>query len=327
MNIAVYTIAKNEEHNVAAFMESVEGVDTYVLDTGSTDKTVDLLKQHGAKVEQKIITPWRFDNARNEALEMIPDSVDVCVSIDMDETLEAGWVDKLKKEWSGNIGNYVYVASWANKEKTIPAVVTPRTRIHSRRGFEWHRRIHEVIRALNPNEIKHCDTSIVVKHYQNDIPRNYSIALDVLIEEDPQDSDARLQRAGELFEKKEWKKSLEDYVAYLKLTSDDDRHVVRNRRANAFVAMAYCQLHLNDIDSAYRSFLHGVANDPFSREAWTHLAGFMHDNKNVPLAYGAAMTADKIKEAPYFVAKDSFCWGDYPKELANSCFGILLGGK
>jgi hypothetical protein len=43
MQTAIYTIAKNEAHNVAAFMKAADGAPVYVLDTGSTDDTVNLL--------------------------------------------------------------------------------------------------------------------------------------------------------------------------------------------------------------------------------------------------------------------------------------------
>ena len=50
-----------------------EADDICVLDTGSTDDTVERLKARGAHVEQKIIAPWRFDVARNKSLKLIPD--------------------------------------------------------------------------------------------------------------------------------------------------------------------------------------------------------------------------------------------------------------
>ena len=42
-----------------------EADDICVLDTGSTDDTVEKLRARGAHVEQKIIAPWRFDVARS----------------------------------------------------------------------------------------------------------------------------------------------------------------------------------------------------------------------------------------------------------------------
>ena len=49
--ICVYAIAKNEEQFVDRWYESVKNADKiYVLDTGSTDNTVQKLKSHGVIV-------------------------------------------------------------------------------------------------------------------------------------------------------------------------------------------------------------------------------------------------------------------------------------
>lgn len=327
MKAAIYTIAKNEEHNVAAFMAAAEGADVYVLDTGSTDKTVDLLKQHGAYVEQKTITPWRFDVARNEALAMVPSSVDACVSLDMDEVIESGWQQKLKEQWQGTLGDYQYIPEWKNKEKTEPLVVCNRTRIHARHGFEWHRKIHEIVRPINGTTPKLFLTDILVKHYQNDKQRHYCYALDELIEEYPDDMDARLQRAGEMYQKQEWKKALDDYLFFIYRQIADQHPQVRYKKSVSWVASAYCYFNLGNTEMAYRSFLFAAAEYPESREAWTNLAHLLSQTNNIPLAYGAAMTAQKITSIESFMAKDVACWGDYPKQIANDCFGKLLGGK
>ena len=66
--ICVYAICKNEEKFVNRWVESMkEADDIYVLDTGSTDNTVEKLKELKINVNQKIIKPWRFDTARNES--------------------------------------------------------------------------------------------------------------------------------------------------------------------------------------------------------------------------------------------------------------------
>lgn len=69
MKICVYAICKDEAQFVSRWVDSMSEADEiYVLDTGSTDQTVALLKERGVIVEQKVITPWRFDVARNESL-------------------------------------------------------------------------------------------------------------------------------------------------------------------------------------------------------------------------------------------------------------------
>ena len=94
--VCVYAICKNESQFVDRFMDSMsEADDICVLDTGSTDDTVERLKARGAHVEQKIIAPWRFDVARNKSLKLIPKDADICCCIDLDEQFQPGWREKL----------------------------------------------------------------------------------------------------------------------------------------------------------------------------------------------------------------------------------------
>lgn len=51
--ICVYTICKNEEQFVDRWMDSMSEADMIVVtDTGSTDRTVEKLKERGAVVHQ-----------------------------------------------------------------------------------------------------------------------------------------------------------------------------------------------------------------------------------------------------------------------------------
>ena len=72
--ICVYAISKNEEHFAKTWMESMSEADqVIVLDTGSTDGTVEQLQACGAEVHTAHIEPWRFDTARNRSLSLVPD--------------------------------------------------------------------------------------------------------------------------------------------------------------------------------------------------------------------------------------------------------------
>ena len=72
--VCVYAIAKDEEKNVEKWVKSMSPADhIIVLDTGSTDNTVELLSSLGVEVHQKIYDHFRFDVARNDCLDLIPD--------------------------------------------------------------------------------------------------------------------------------------------------------------------------------------------------------------------------------------------------------------
>ena len=92
MKIVVYAICKNEEKFVRRWMASMSEADqVVVLDTGSDDGTVELLTGLGARVEREIISPWRFDTARNRSLELVDEDTDICVCTDLDEVFHPGW--------------------------------------------------------------------------------------------------------------------------------------------------------------------------------------------------------------------------------------------
>ena len=61
-----------------------------VLDTGSTDDTVQLLEECGVEVHQKIYEHFRFDTARNDSMDLIPEEYNIKVCTDLDERFEPG---------------------------------------------------------------------------------------------------------------------------------------------------------------------------------------------------------------------------------------------
>src|ERR1700719_472229 len=101
MKIAVYTIARNEAAHAERWANSAVDADyRIVADTGSTDDTVERLTKAGVTVHRIAIRPWRFDDARNAAMALIPADVDVCLSMDMDEYLSPGWRSELEAAWT-----------------------------------------------------------------------------------------------------------------------------------------------------------------------------------------------------------------------------------
>ena len=77
MKVVVYAICKNEAQFVRRWMDSMSEADrVVVLDTGSTDETVSLLRGRGAEVTEETIVPWRFDTARNRSLDLVPEDAE-----------------------------------------------------------------------------------------------------------------------------------------------------------------------------------------------------------------------------------------------------------
>jgi len=138
MKIAVYTIALNEEKFVERWYNCVKDADYLLIaDTGSTDRTVKVAKSLGINVYNISIKPWRFDVARNTALALLPDDIDLCISLDMDEVISDGWRKELEKT-TGNQITYI----WENSKQGKSMIAN---KIHSRHGYSWKFLVHEAI--------------------------------------------------------------------------------------------------------------------------------------------------------------------------------------
>src|ERR1700730_10500875 len=92
--LSVCMIVKDEEPNLARAIDSVRefAFEVIVVDTGSTDRSVDIARERGAKVA---FFPWTgdFSDARNHAIGLA--SGDWILSLDADEAatepLRVGW--------------------------------------------------------------------------------------------------------------------------------------------------------------------------------------------------------------------------------------------
>ena len=109
--ISAYIISKNEENNIARAIGSVLWMDeVIVLDSGSTDKTVDIAEKLGAKVSQ---APFRnFVEQKNRAMDLCSGEWDF--NLDADEEVTSELKHSLMKVISreeGANGTAVYSVS------------------------------------------------------------------------------------------------------------------------------------------------------------------------------------------------------------------------
>lgn len=140
MKVAVYGVAKNEENNVKAWYESTKNADYhFILDTGSTDKTIEVAKSFGINIVSAFFMPWDETMAKNVALSLLPSDIDYCVNMDLDQKMQSeDWREQLVNNNAQDYDlvehNLIDNTDFVNKELNTMS----RRSIHNRKNSYWH---------------------------------------------------------------------------------------------------------------------------------------------------------------------------------------------
>lgn len=305
MKVAVYTVALNEEAFVARWATSARDADYIVLaDTGSTDRTVEIARELGVIVHTITCKPWRFDDARNAALALLPDA-DWVIALDMDEVLAPGWRAALEAvPASVTRPRYEYTWSW-NTDGT-PGLQYLGDKIARRYGYRWKHPVHEVLVAYGAPEVQgECALQI---HHHPDATKSrgqYLPLLALSVHEDPHDDRNAFYYARELFFHAQYEQAAAEFQRHLALP----RAVWAPERA---ASMRYLHKITGDVDWLHRA----IHEAPGRREALVELAQDHYRQQDWQGVYDAATTALTITERPLEYLCEAFAWNHTPHDLA-----------
>jgi glycosyltransferase involved in cell wall biosynthesis len=299
MKIAVTTIAKNEEAHAERWVESARDADClFVCDTGSSDNTVECLRDSGVEVKEIDINPWRFDYARNLALTLTP-PVDYVITLDMDEVLLPGWREAL--ESAPEADQYTYDYQWSDE------VFFRGNRCFRRNGFYWKHPVHEVVAPIYSNlttTVEYGGFSIVHLPDASKPRSQYLPLLALGVKESPDDDRLAHYYGRELYFTGDWDKAREELVRHIEIS-----------KWPAERAQSY--RYLAKMDSfPERWLLRAIAESPDRREPWIDLI-HLYKSHGLPVDSLVAR-ALTIQERPVDYMSEATAWDDtYVKGLGS----------
>lgn len=309
MKVVVYAITKNEEKFVNRWCESMKEADEiYVLDTGSDDDTVKLLRDNGVNVVVKEIKPWRFDVARNESLNLVPDDVDVCVCTDLDEVFVSGWRNELEKVWKKGINRLRYVYNWSLDKDNKPVISFYGEKIHSRNGYRWTHPVHEVLTFDGNNERFELTDNVIINHYPDSSKSrgSYLPLLELSVKEAPMDDRNMHYLGREYMYYSRWNDCIETLIKHLKLPSA----TWRDERCASMRFIARSYVNLGRYDEA-RIWLEKAKEEaPYLRDPYVEMALLEYRVGNDMEVIKNCILALQIKKNTMTYINESFCW-DY----------------
>jgi len=223
--VSLCMIVKNEADNLADCIGSVGDfpAEIIVVDTGSTDHTVEIAKSLGAKV-------YRFDwiddfaAARNESIRHA--TGDWVFWMDADDRLEPNGAAKLKQAVvSGKADVYMCrVVSHGKGAGSADAVVEHFRLFRNGLGLKFHGALHESIApdvidlglvvARTNIEVRHTGYSIDIEDYKAKARRNMAI-INAELKKNPDDLYWRYHRAASLSILGDPEQAAADYEAVL----------------------------------------------------------------------------------------------------------------
>ena len=319
--VCVYAICKNEEKFVDRWVDSMCEADAiYVLDTGSSDSTVDKLKERNVNVISKSIEPWRFDVARNESLELVPTDCDICVCTDLDEVFEKGWRSKLESIWKDDTTRLSYNYNWSLDINNKPIVNFYIEKIHSRKDYKWTHPVHEVLTYIGEkNENKIITDEVTVNHYPDNTKSrsSYLPLLELSVKEEPMD-DRNVHYLGrEYMYYGMWDKSIDTLIRHLSLPTA----TWKDERSASMRFIARCYSNLSRYEEARMWLDKAINESPYLRDPFVERALLEYKLSNWEEVEKYCNKALEIKTHTKSYINEPFSWDHTVYDLLSlSCF-------
>ena len=318
--VCVYAICKNEEKFINRWYNSMKEADEiYVLDTGSTDNSLNIFKSLGIKVQQKIITPWRFDVARNESLDLVPMDTDICVCTDLDEVFESGWRNKLEKLWDNNIDRLAYNYNWLLDENNTPKVNFYIEKIHKRNDYRWIHPVHEILEYTNnKTENKLYTDDITLNHYpdNNKSRSSYLPLLELSVKEMPNDDRNMHYLGREYMYYGRWNEAIDTLIKHLNLTTA----TWKDERCASMRFIARCYKNLNRYEESKMWLKKAIGEAPYLRDPYVELAILEYLKNNLKESKKYCLLALQIKEHPKTYINEIFSFDHTIDDLLSICY-------
>ena len=314
-----------------------------VLDTGSTDKTVELLRFYGVEVHETKYEHFRFDTARNDSLDLVPDEYNIRVCTDLDERFEKDdWADILREKWDEEKPRAIYHYVWNHTADGNNGLEFDINKIHGKDpDLRWAGAVHEHLTFMSTGErmfTKYIDLrkEITLHHYA-DLTKDRKFYIELAEErilDQPDDSQAYVLLGNEYRAKGSPEKAVEKYNAVLERF---DKELNTVEKAAIYYALGDSYHKCGDAVHAMTSFANGIAIHKTYRDNYFGLAVIYVNNKMYRAAVGIIQEALANSRREFYWMEDAMMWtyplydvlgfaycelGDYPNALAAAASAL-----
>jgi len=172
--LSICMIVKNEEANLHRCLDSFlpiinmqEGgqrlCELIIVDTGSTDRTIEVAKKYTDKIFEKKFDPWSFSDARNYSISKA--TGEKILILDADEELKQRWLyplmDLIHNDKFKNYPSFFFYIDSVHDKHNMRTSSFQQPRMFKREGFKYEGRVHNKPKCKQP----YIFTDIHINHY------------------------------------------------------------------------------------------------------------------------------------------------------------------
>lgn len=278
MNATLYAIAKNEEKNIEKFIENSKKFShTVVVDTGSTDNTVQLLRDSGIEVYEhpQAREEFNFSVARNQALSYV--KTDWAFSLDFNEDIGDFFPEGLGVV-AEDFTCFRHLRFDDNGQDEPQQSNEVHVRFHRTENYKWVNAVHEMpvfVATEKFPEESSVDTTVKITKKINKSISKQLFYFDICEREykkDPTNWYYIWFIFNHYFNVGNYQKALEFGQEYLNISKayfDTFRIIV-------FIRSSVCLLQLNEVSKSANYAFHAVSEamnlgEPYLSRAFIHL--------------------------------------------------------
>ena len=239
----------------------------------------------------------------------MPEDIDVCGRLDIDEVLQPGWREEIERVWKLETTRLRYMFDWG------AGIAFYYEKIHARHGYHWHHPCHEYPRPDGRIQEVWAQTDMLLAVHKPDPKKSRGQYLDLLalsVKEDPVCPRNAFYYARELSFHGKWQEAVTACEAYLKLPGA----TWPNERAYAYRVMGRSYEALGDQRNAEAAFQKGCAEAPNTREPWCDLAMLYYRQARWPECFAMSMRALQITNREMVYTCDPAVWEHWAHDLA-----------
>jgi len=250
--ISLCMMVKNEEEHLPRCLDSLKDVvdEIIVVDTGSTDRTVEIAESYGARVYHH---PWENDFSKHRNQSISYASRDWILIMDADEEFFSEDAPRIKRELQASHADFLYLQCY-DLEKTgnVHGVFNQVRLFRNGLGMHYTKTVHNQLQTVG----KGVYTKLRFRHYGYDLSQEKmqekhlrtTSLLQQQIHEDPKNPDHHYQLGASYSMNREFGKAIEE--GEVALTLMRQKGLKNSYFVTVFYTMAQGYFVLGDLDRA-----------------------------------------------------------------------------